>query len=180
MQNEDHIQCPSCGHRCRIRREHMGRRVGCPKCKTAFAVPPPPPISHATESVTEEATTDHAFDFAQPPRKPSIPKPQSNAWRRPSTIIAFLMLGITLLLPVSMIAMAMFTVAPNDRGEDLGNGMYMRTDARGLPDIGWQSDRDAGLGFAALLTGVCCPLVPYVIFMLILGIAYFAFRSAGS
>lgn len=158
----------------------MGRRVGCPKCKTAFAVPPPPPTAHVSELPKEERTADPSFDFTSLPRSPSIRKSPSSAWRRPSTLIAFAMLGITLLLPVSMVATAMFTVVSNDRGQNLDNGMYMRTDARGIPDVGWQSERDAGLGFAALLTGVCCPLVPYVIFMLILGTAYFAFPSAGS
>lgn len=90
------------------------------------------------------------------------------------------MLGVTLLLPVSMVAMAMLTVASNDRGQDIGGGMYMRTDARGLPDIGYQSDRDAALGAAALISGVCCPIVPYSLVVLMLGMTYFALRSAGS
>ncbi len=90
------------------------------------------------------------------------------------------MLGCTLLLPVAMFAMYVFAVASHDRGEDIGGGMYYRTDARGIPDMGYTSDRDAALGVAALMTGVCCPLGPYLLIMLILAIAYFAFHSAGS
>ena len=121
-----------------------------------------------------------------PKKNPGPPNPlpkksaRGEKWKKPSTLIAFAMLALTLLLPVGMVAMAVLTVASNDRGQDLGNGMYMRTDANGIPDIGWQSNRDSALGIAALLTGVCCPLVPYVILMLILITGYFAFRSAGS
>jgi hypothetical protein len=106
-------------------------------------------------------------------------KTSDRKWK-PSTFVAFAMLGVTLLLPVSMVAMAMLTVATSDRGQDVGDGMYMRTNARGLPEMGYHSDQDAALGAAALISGVCCPIVPYVIVMLILGMTYFAFRSAGA
>lgn len=90
------------------------------------------------------------------------------------------MLAATLLLPVSMVAIAMLTVAANDRGQDIGGGMYYRTDANGFPDVGEQKYRDAGIGLAALFNGFCCTLIPYVLLMLVLGTAYLAFRSAGT
>ena len=43
LKQDDHIVCPTCGNRCRIRLGHLGKRVACPKCKTPFTVPPAPP-----------------------------------------------------------------------------------------------------------------------------------------
>lgn len=180
MQYEEHISCPSCGHSCRIRAEHLGKRVACPKCKQPFAVPPPAPPPTQTQSAPQGLAPNFEPTPPHSAARYSVAPSKTNRKWKPSTFIAFAMLGVTLLLPVSMVAMAMFTVASNDQGRDIGGGMYMRTDARGLPDIGYKSDRDTALGAAALISGVCCPLVPYVILMLILGMAYFAFRSAGS
>ena len=53
-------------------------------------------------------------------------------------------------------------------------------DANGFPEIGWNSDRNSAVGAAAVLSGLCCPLVPYGFLMAVLMVAYFAFRSAGS
>lgn len=117
-----------------------------------------------------------------PPAIPANAKPLVKTWKRPSTVIPFIMLGITLLLPMAMVSMAMLTVASNNRGRDLGggSGLYLSENSDGIPYLEDKDDRNAGVAMAALLTGVCCPLVPYVLIMLILGTAYFAFRSVGS
>jgi hypothetical protein len=180
MQHEEHMSCPSCGSICRIRAEHRGKRVACSKCKQVFAVPPsaPSPQASAAPARMPPAGYQHP-QYSTASAAAAMVKTSDRKWK-PSTFVAFAMLGVTLLLPVSMVAMAMLTVATSDRGQDVGDGMYMRTNARGLPEMGYHSDQDAALGAAALISGVCCPIVPYVIVMLILGMTYFAFRSAGA
>jgi hypothetical protein len=46
MQNEHRTTCPNCAFSCRIKEQHKGKRVACPKCKCAFIVPPPALIDY--------------------------------------------------------------------------------------------------------------------------------------
>ena len=76
-----------------------------------------------------------------------------------------------------MIGVGLFVFATADRGENLNEHMYLGKDSRGIPDVGYRTERDGGIVLATLTMGLCCPTVPYVIVMFILGTAYLAARS---
>lgn len=109
---------------------------------------------------------------------------------KPSTLTAIGMAVVTILLPFAMFglfAISIFSSAAENarleaESEDLGFGMSMRTDEYGMPILETsqqQAARTAGQSIGALLGGICCPIIPYLIVMIALGSTYLAFRSAG-
>ena len=114
----------------------MGRRVACPKCKNPFAVPPPPP---PTPKEIDEVVLVDEPKIGKSTRKMFLPKalqglvPSGEKWKKPSTVIAFAMLALTVLLPVGMVVVTILSLATADRGVDQGNGMYMHQGCKWLP-----------------------------------------------
>lgn len=62
------VNCPSCSKRLRAPDTAAGKRVRCPQCQTAVAVPPPaapPPAAGVGDLLDEYAASDQAQQQAQ-------------------------------------------------------------------------------------------------------------------
>jgi DNA-directed RNA polymerase subunit RPC12/RpoP len=108
---------------------------------------------------------------------------------RISTILAFGMFGCTLLLPIAMIALFLYlSVASNIQKRpgseiEILPGHTISEGSDGLFTYETPSEKEAkvvGHAIGTFLSSLCFPVIPYVLIMLILGSAYFAFRSAGN
>lgn len=197
-----HIPCPSCGKQCRILQEHAGKRVACPICKSPFTIPPEPPPRTGSEqparlpsyldlaaNSTEKKTAKSTFNT-----KPNeIPIAQNRELKRTkvSTILAFCMLGATLLFPIAigtLIVTGMLRAANESAQEDansldIGGGSSIVFHPSGRVSSKSESMKEAqsaGTMIGIFLGSICCPSIPYVLLMLVLGTAWFAFRSAGN
>lgn len=198
------IQCPKCGKQCRVSVQHAGKLVACPKCQTQFVVPStPPPIQvvHSrpieterdklkSHDVTQSESEFKADSWMENPTF-SLRSRKKKNWRF-STIIAFCMLGVTLLLPAAM--GALFVVGSintaNKRAVEeensidwaFGSSIVVDDDGRivGSKSKSQKQAEEAGTNLGILLGSLCCPIVPYGLIMLVLGTSYFAFRSAGN
>jgi hypothetical protein len=141
-------------------------------------------IPSINQHLIAERTTGQATEDS--PRQQKIAK---TSGIRVSTIIAFCMLGCTLLLPISMIGLWIYTAATIKNQDDSGaeieimpghtisqgdDGLYTYESPR------IKEAKEAGQALGIFLGGLCCPLIPYVLIMLVLGTSFIAFRSAGS
>ncbi len=101
------------------------------------------------------------------------------------------MLFVTLLLPVAIGALfvvgsinaASQRAAEEENSIDIGFGNSLVTDEYGMLSGKTKMRKDAeeaGTNLGIFFGALCCPTVPYVLIMLVLGTSYFAFRSAGN
>ena len=91
------VTCPSCSKRFRVPAHYVGRRVKCSKCEATFRIASPPQVEPETALPVEhdEMQVPPINEFDEPaPKK-----------RRISTVIAFVMLGITVLFPIAVVAL---------------------------------------------------------------------------
>lgn len=154
---------------------------------------PPIQISNKKATTVPNGGAERTFSFGRKAGTAKLRSKFSIAYLRtlkPSTLTAIGMVVATLFLPIAMFGLftiSMFSAAAENarreaESQDLGLGMSMHTDEYGMPIIETsqqQSARVAGQGIGAILGGICCPIIPYVIVMIALGSTYLAFRSAG-
>lgn len=190
-----HLNCPNCSKPCRIKPEHAGKRVACPSCKSQFLVTPTaPPIAQikcSNQSTRIEIATGN-LDSADHEKSTNIQANKSHKRNRTkiSTVLAFCMLGVSLIFPLvicGLIVMGFVSAARRSAQEetnswDMGSGssMVFESDGRVISKSKTVKEAEkAGTVIGIFLGSVCCPGVPYILVMLVLGTAYFAFRSAG-
>lgn len=179
-------KCPKCSSSLNVDERHLGKTVRCPKCSEVFVVPPPldrivpPPV----DTRLQQSSTLHPTQIAQ--RAGSVRRQK----RRVSTILAFCMLGATILYPIGIVGMAIVgsvSAAKQAQVErtnsvDLPFGDSIVFGPNGV--VGKSASRkeaeQAGTFLGILIGSICCPGIPYVLVMLGLGVGYFAFRSAGN
>lgn len=174
--NENAEKCGACGNALEWQNAGYGPAWVCTNCGATVPIPPPLPSERQSRS-SFKYISEWSTEFVSS-------KKLSNAiaWGRtqkPSTFVAFGMVACTILLPIGMCLMFSFAYAAPERGESIGNDLYMTYDSTGYPDIKKKSVRDAGILMSAFVSGLCCPAVPYVIIMLVLITSYVALRSAG-
>lgn len=176
------VECPNCGATSTVPREFCGRTVRCTRCQHRFAVyapddkPSPPPLRETGLSVLPrppECDVELPAVVACRPVRPRRRKP-----RRRSTLILRIMLVCSVLWPVAMICVGFLFWATADRGRDISDTHYEYKDLRGIPDVGWKAERDVTIVNAAIMSGLCCPTVPYAIIMVILAVAHLATRDS--
>ena len=166
------IRCPNCGRTARVPRQQSSSMLRCPACKALFQTPQlaPPQVAEAEEHQKRKPAGPAPFvDRETTPHTRTSPSSQL------ATAIKILMLTCTILWPLTMAAMTAVTFVSADRGMNVGGDWYVSDSGY----TGKRSDREAGILLGSLFTGLCCPTVPYVVAMTILGVAYFAVRPSG-
>ena len=182
------VACPGCSKRHRVLAEYAGNRVKCPNCETRFSIGPiskvsaEPPVNSPPLSETPPPEPQPSIITGQP--EDSRPKK-----RRISTVIAFVMLGITILLPVVVIGLAVsMSVSEaasrnsSSGSSDFYGGSIVATE-NGTFEYKTNSQKkaeSAGAMLGIIIASICFPGVPYIMAMMILAASYFAFRSAGN
>ena len=177
------INCPKCDRIFRVQEKHFGKRVRCPDCDTKFTVPV---IEQSDPAVSLEVKQSETSDLPPKVVEASGKRPQKT---RASTIIAFVMLGITVLFPIAVVGMFVLgsmSAASEQRQErasssDIMGGSIVANDNG---TFSFKTDRQkkaerAGTTIGLLIGSICFPGVPYAMGMLILGATYLALRSAG-
>lgn len=191
-----HLPCPNCGKPCRIKQEHAGKRVACPGCRSQFMIPPAtPPIAPKQPSKQTSPipiwtkSTDAVHDAKSTPSQ-AVESPKRKQTRI-STVIAFCMLGASVLFPITICGLTItgFVSAARRSAQEEANSMdLVFGDSLVFEPDGSVTSKSrtvkeaesAGTVIGIFLGSVCCPGVPYILVMLVLGTAYFAFRSAGN
>ena len=177
---QETITCIGCGQSVSYKPQIAPYKTQCKRCGSEITFPPLPPFhpSHQTTS-----------NLSQLNRLASEAKRHLKK-KKISTILAFCMLGCTLLLPVSMGGMfilSSMTAARQNSGSsddiDIGFGNSITTGPGGGFEYKSARQKQAeqtGQALGIFLSSLCCPMIPYVLIMLALGTGYFAFRSSGN
>jgi len=176
----ERVRCNKCGQMAFI----INGKLRCQTCeasgtsskqeKWSSQPPPAPPPINPPAQPSREAHNS-------PDLKSST---NSRRWSKPSTIIAFVMLGISLLLPVSMYVIT--TLRINSALDEVtAEDMNLSSNPHDFfPDESIEEAKietyALGLIFGSFFDGICCPFSLYFLLMLILGTAFIAFRSAGA
>ena len=185
--NEETSYCPKCGSEFRYAPSISAYRIACEKCSHEFAVPPlPVPPSPVQPSPSEPPRTTKGQSSKAAYLTYLQTKLKSN---RISTIIAFIMLGCTVLLPFAMAAVFVFSsisvARENSKTKGIPLGPYGDRLEFGPGGFAGSTSsqreaKQAGQTLGILFASMCCPFMPYSLIMLVLGIAYFAFRSSNN
>ena len=182
------VACPGCSKRFRVPTEYAGKRVKCPNCETKFAIASIPQESEEYPEQTPPLP-DSASPTPQPPIATTTPATTPKK-KRISTIVAFIMLGITVLFPivvVGLVVLGSISEAAEQRkarsgSSDFPGGSIVATE-NGTFEYKSNSQKKAeraGTMVGIIIGAICFPGVPYIMAMMILAVSYFAFRSAGN
>ena len=180
---ENKIQCPSCPKSFRIIPSQVGKKSRCSHCGQVFKIP-----DIFTDD--ESADYDSILERTVPIVDANVVQVKTKTKRKTSSVIAFLMLGVTILFPVSVVAMMVvgsIGIAQEQKREQANStnimGSSIVATENGLFEYKSASRKKAeraGSLIGLVIGSLCFPGVPYAFSMLLLGVAYFAFKSSGN
>lgn len=164
-------ECKACGQRLQVPAPQRLRTVLGEELPPAAPPAPEPasvPQAHPAggdPSPSDEPPTAEVQPY-WPPRRPR---------RRPMPVVKLLMLIATGLWVAAMPGLCLLSYAAGVGGvEEVGGGYVIVRDSRGGGHLMTADSHRAQAMGDAVVAGLCCPTVPYVIAMVALAIIYFA------
>jgi|GEM_PF-2109755 len=167
------ITCPGCHYQMDDAPELAGQVVACPQCSVTFQLPPPLPIvAQVSEPVPPPVQPPTYGPIERAVRQIGATAAENAVDRRklfkdwPYTI-KFAMFCATVLWIAGIFGMIAFSLFASASAIDreLGNGYYLVNNNTIPSDTYWSLSV-----IGALLWGLLCPTVPYVMTMALLGV----------
>lgn len=177
-------QCPKCLRSVKVDEGIAEKPAFCQRCGEALIIQPP--IQNATSPQVDIGSSKKLdLNTIVPAKVSSFVKKN-----KISTSLAFCMLGATIVYLVAIFGMILFSSysavmdaqIEESNSVDIGGGGSIVFGPNGVvkKSARIKEAESAGQFLGVFVGSICCPGVPYVLVMLCLGIAYFAFRSAGN
>jgi hypothetical protein len=179
------FSCPHCSKSLKAPDGAADQTITCPKCGNPIQVNTEESEARlAASSVQGSPTVQQPVTYWQPATtEPKRPKPEDRPVATPaqsrfriSAIVAWIMLGLTVLWPIGGVSSCVFVYATMPPGKPVGGGYVI--DETGA-ELTRSQHQFRNLEASALLT--CCGSTGiYIVLMLIAGCTYFALRASNS